>query len=78
MLQTFCEFGPTSILLLEPLKTTFDKTQFLWDAFILLWEPFIIKFNISFLNVILLLFPDIVNELIEPFIIKVELFFWYV
>ena len=78
MLQTFCEFGPTSILLLEPLKTTFDKTQFLCDALILLCEPFIIKFNISFLNVILLLFPDIVNELIEPFIIKVELFFWYV
>ena len=78
MLQTFWEFGPTSTLLLEPLKTTFDKTQFLCDALILLCEPFTIKFKISFLNVILLLFPDIVKEFIEPFIIKVELLFWYV
>jgi len=77
MLQTFSEFLPTSILLLSPLKTTLDKTQFLCDAFILFFEPFTIKFKISFLNVILLLFPDIVKELIEPFIIKVELFFWY-
>ena len=60
------------------LNTTLDKTQFLCDALILLCEPFTIKFKISFLNVILLLFPDIVKEFIEPFIIKVESLFWYV
>ena len=73
MLHTFREFDPISILLLDPLKTTFVKIQFLWDAFILLFEPLIIKFNISFLKVIILLHPDIVRELIEFFTIKVEL-----
>jgi hypothetical protein len=70
----FWLFGLTSILLFEPLNTTFDKYAFLWVAFILLEEPFIIKFNISFWNIILLLFPEIVKELIVSLIIKVELF----
>jgi hypothetical protein len=34
-----------------------------------------IKFKISFLNTILLLFPEIVKELIEPLTIKEVLFF---
>ena len=74
ILYTFCEFGPISILLFEPLKTTFVKIQFLCEAFILLFEPLITKFNISFWNVILFPLPDIVKELIEPFTIKTELF----
>jgi hypothetical protein len=40
----------------------------------LLEEPFIIKFKISFWNIILLELPDIVKELIGSLIIKVELF----
>ena len=78
ILHTFWEFCPTSILLLDPLNTTLDKMQFLCEAFILLYEPLIIKFNISLWNIILLLLPEIVSELIEPLTIKVELFLLYV
>ena len=74
ILQTFWLFDFTSILLYEPLKTTLDKKLFLWVAFILFEEPFIIKFNISFWKIILLLLPEIVKELMAPLIIKVELF----
>ena len=74
ILQTFWLLGLTSILLFEPLKTTLDKYDLLWVAFILLEEPFIIKFKISFWNIILLELPDIVKELIGSLIIKVELF----
>ena len=63
----------TSILLFEPLNTTFDNKHFLWVAFILFDEPLTTKFITSFLKVILFLFPDIVNELISPFTIKLEL-----
>jgi len=74
MLQTFWLFCFTSILLFEPLKTTLDKKHFLCVAFILLEEPFIIKFKISFWKIILLLLPEMVKELMAPLIIKVELF----
>ena len=74
MLHTFWLLGFTSILLFEPLNTTLDKYDFLWVAVILLDEPFIIKSNISFWNIILLLLPEIVRELIVSLIIKVELF----
>ena len=70
----FWLFGLTSILLFEPLNTTFDRYAFLWVAFILLEEPFIIKFKISFWKITLLLLPEMVNELIDSFINKVELF----
>jgi hypothetical protein len=43
-------------------------------ALILLEEPFIIKFKISFWKIILLLLPEMVKELMAPLIIKVELF----
>jgi hypothetical protein len=53
---------------------TFDNIFFLWVAFILFELPFIIKFAISFLNVILFRLPEIVKEAILFFIISVELF----
>lgn len=73
ILQTFWELGPISILLLEPLKTTFVNRHFLCEALILLLEPFITKFKISFWNCILLLLPEIVKEFIIPLTIREQL-----
>ena len=74
ILQTFWLLGLTSNLLFDPLKTTFDKYALLWVANILLQEPFIIKFKISFWNIILFELPNMVRELIGSLTIKVELF----
>ena len=68
-----CRLFLTSIELLDPLNTTFDITHFLFVAFIWFEEPFIIRFITSFLNIILLLLPDIVKELISFFTVNLEL-----
>ena len=62
----------TSIELLEPLKNTFEITHFLFVAFIWFEEPFITRFVTSFLNIILLLLPDIFKELISFFVVNLE------
>ena len=67
-----CRLFLTSIELLDPLNTTFDITHFLFVAFIWFDEPFIIRFITSFLNIILLLLPDIVKELISFFVVNLE------
>ena len=63
----------TSIELSDPLNTTFEIKHFLWVAFIWLEDPFIIRFMTSFLNIILLLLPEIVKELISFFVVNLEL-----
>ena len=52
---------------------TFDIKLFLWDAFILFEDPFIIRFITSFLNIIILLLPETVNELISFLVVSFEL-----
>ena len=68
-----CLLFLTSIELLEPLNITFEIAHFLFVAFIWFEEPFIIRFATSFLNIILLLLPDIVKELISFFTVNLEL-----
>ncbi len=63
----------TSIELSDPLNTTFEIKHFRWVAFIWLEDPFIIRFMTSFLNIILLLLPEIVKELISFFVVNLEL-----
>ena len=63
----------TSILLSDPLNIILEIVHFLLVAFISFDDPFIIRFITSFLNIILLLLPDIIKELISFLVVNLEL-----